>query len=967
MPRREAQVSISRKAFAITLITDVILVGLLYAATRAVLLSGFDRLEFSDVRQRVEAAVQDVADEATSLGSMLGDYAAWDEAYRYMRDRNPTFARANFSDDTFLDLKLNLWLFVDSDGRIVLGSAFDLNGRRREPVPQWVHRLLARNPGLWRHLGTNSRLEGLLRIPGGAVILASRPILTSARSGPPRGTEIMGRYLDASLINRIGARSGIALTVGGVDDPRLPPDMAVARATLRSFAGILVRPVSKSRIVGQTLLRDINGAPSLELKAEMPRSTHAQAQRSAHYILVSYVLFAAVLFVVYLVLLEKLVLSRLLRLSKDTACIGRQKDPSARLRVDGKDEVAGLASSINEMLAALEKAEGQLRLQGAALASTANGVLITDRDGTILWVNAAFTELTGYSFAEAVGRKPSILKSGKHDPAFYARLWETILAGGTWQGEFINRRKDGTLYDEEQLITPVRDETGRITHFVGVKQDITDRKEVDRLKSEFVSTVSHELRTPLTSIRGSLGLLAGGVVGELPSQARALVDMAVNNTDRLVRLINDILDLEKIESGRMVFRMAPLDLMPLIEHSVAANQAYAAQFGVQVVLQERLPQAMVNGDPDRLLQVMSNLLSNAAKFSPAGSKVTLSVTRSGDHIRVAVADQGPGIPPEFRKRIFQRFAQADGSDSRQKGGTGLGLSISQAILLRHAGEIGFESEPGHGSTFFFLLPEWQPVALDAGQPADDARRPRILVCEDDRDVAALLAMMLRQAGFAVDSAFSAEDAERLLSERRYSAMTLDLVLPGKDGLSLLRELRARESTRDMPVVVVSATADVAHQQINGSVAEIVDWIAKPIDQKRFVAAVAQATRRHADGPCRILHVEDDDGVVGLVRTILGSTAQVVGAATLRDARKALAQETFDLVILDVGMPDGSGLDLLPIPCPAGRPPVPVLVFSAVELGPGEAEGVAAALVKSRVSNDELLAAITALMPDSEGK
>lgn len=226
----------------------------------------------------------------------------------------------------------------------------------------------------------------------------------------------------------------------------------------------------------------------------------------------------------------------------------------------------------------------------------------------------------------------------------------------------------------------------------------------DRVKSEFISTVSHELRTPLTSIRGSLGLLSGGALGAMPEKMADLIGIAYRNTDRLQRLINDILDVEKLDSGKLSLELGAHSLPTLVEQAVEANAGYAQNCAVRFAVQQPLPEATVKVDPHRLLQVMANLLSNAAKFSPAGSAVEVSLDVQGGHARVGVKDQGPGIPAEFQPRIFQRFAQADGSDTRSKSGTGLGLAISKALIERMGGRIDYETAPGAGTLFFFDLP-----------------------------------------------------------------------------------------------------------------------------------------------------------------------------------------------------------------------------------------------------------------------
>jgi PAS domain S-box-containing protein len=235
-------------------------------------------------------------------------------------------------------------------------------------------------------------------------------------------------------------------------------------------------------------------------------------------------------------------------------------------------------------------------------------------------------------------------------------------------------------------------------------RDISERKKIEQMKDDFISVVSHELRTPLTSIRGSLGLIVGGVAGELPEKARSLVEVAAKNSDRLVRLVNDILDMEKIESGTMSLRPARVDLMTLVEQAVDSNRAYASLYNVGLQIVSQVPGAIVWADADRLQQVLANLLSNAAKHAPRSTTVDVGVHCEGDELRVSVTDHGKGIPPEFQPHVFEKFAQADTSSARHKGGTGLGLAISKAIVERHQGRLWFETAAGEGTTFSFALP-----------------------------------------------------------------------------------------------------------------------------------------------------------------------------------------------------------------------------------------------------------------------
>jgi signal transduction histidine kinase len=242
-----------------------------------------------------------------------------------------------------------------------------------------------------------------------------------------------------------------------------------------------------------------------------------------------------------------------------------------------------------------------------------------------------------------------------------------------------------------------------------IEEEIERRTHVERFKEDFVSVVSHELRTPLTSIHGSLSLILGGVAGELPEKARTLAEIAARNSEHLVRLVNDILDIEKIESGTMAFSPVQVELMPLIAQAVESNRAYAQQYEVDLrLVSSGVDGVTIRADTDRIQQVLANLLSNAARYSPRGGVIEIGVRNNGGSVRISVTDQGPGIPVDFQPYIFEKFAQADVSSARQKGGTGLGLNISKAIIERHGGRLWFETEPGVRTTFSFELPVAEP-------------------------------------------------------------------------------------------------------------------------------------------------------------------------------------------------------------------------------------------------------------------
>ena len=280
-----------------------------------------------------------------------------------------------------------------------------------------------------------------------------------------------------------------------------------------------------------------------------------------------------------------------------------------------------------------------------------------------------------------------------------AIIAQALTSGTPQVYEYQLPRLHGTT-DFEARVIPMTE-----TEVLVIVRDITERKRIDRLKDDFIATVSHELRTPLTSIRGALGLIAGGVAGDLAPQVRAMVDVAHRNSERLLTLINEILDMAKIESGTMVLTSVAQQLLPLLDQAADINAAYVAQFAVTVRVERGSTDGLVSVDSERILQVLTNLVSNAAKFSPPGASVELRIVRLGTILRTSVTDHGTGIPEAFQPHIFQKFAQADSSNTRRHGGTGLGLSIARAIVERHGGEIGFTTTSGVGTTFYFDLPE----------------------------------------------------------------------------------------------------------------------------------------------------------------------------------------------------------------------------------------------------------------------
>ena len=281
---------------------------------------------------------------------------------------------------------------------------------------------------------------------------------------------------------------------------------------------------------------------------------------------------------------------------------------------------------------------------------------------------------------------------------------------------------DGAIRWLSTTKASIRDQNGEIVGLVGISRDVTEHKRHEQMKDEFVATVSHELRTPLTSIAGALGLLAGGVGGALPDPTLRLLKIAQANCQRLVRLVNDILDIQKIETGNMTFNFRPLDIRALVEQAVEGSRGFAETYGVLVRLDDSAANGVALADPDRLIQVITNLLSNAVKFSPRGAEVIVTIENDDGTLRISVRDHGPGIPEDYRESIFEKFVQVDATNTRLIGGTGLGLNIVKQIVERLEGGIGFEAAPGGGTIFHLTLGAVEPTVPAPAERRQSMRR-----------------------------------------------------------------------------------------------------------------------------------------------------------------------------------------------------------------------------------------------------
>jgi len=604
------------------------------------------------------------------------------------------------------------------------------------------------------------------------------------------------------------------------------------------------------------------------------------------------------------------------------------------------------------------------------LEAAPDAMVVVNQGGEIMLLNLQAEKQFGYRRDELLGQKvTNIIPDG-----FAERLIEDglrsakdALAQQIGTGiELIGRRKDGSEFPIEIMLSPLESAEGILV--TAAIRDISVRKEestrVERLKDDFVATVSHELRTPLTSIAGSLALLIGNAAGKLPDPAMRLLAIAHSNSQRLVRLIDDILAVEKLESGQVVFSLKRVAVRSLVQQAIEANRGFAQGYDVRIRLARGSAAHDVRADADRLTQVVTNLLSNAIKFSPPGEEVVVAVETQKETVRISVRDHGYGIPDEFKPRIFEKFAQADATDQRQKGGTGLGLSIVKEIVDRLGGEVGFDDAPDGGTIFHVDLPNWAQAIRAQSQLARKSEL-RVLLCEDDPEAAIMLGDRLRQEGFVTDVALNAAEAVARVAATPYAAILVDLQLPAGDGISLIKKLRAQPQIYNALLVVLSADAQQAQGiERPATLLNILDWLDMPIDVARLVRVLDRPIVRNGSTRPRILHFDSDRNALRAVAKALSARAEVMSVDSIEEARRALAANRFDVAVLDVALALGSGFDLLHELRDGEGDAIPLVVFSPQDKNPVVANQVRAALIKSRTSIDSLIAALRRRLGDS---
>ncbi len=842
-------VSLRTRTLLAILTLLAVLFGILQIFADSIIERSFRAVEVTTAQEHVQQGANALADSIASLDRTAHDYAVWDDTYDYVSKPNPKYITDNTADSTFTSNNLSFMAFVNSVGELVFARAFDLATQQEVPPPSGLRHFTGANARLLQNTDPAGHLDGLLVLADGPMLLAARPILTSLGDGPPAGTLIMGRRLDAHEVARLAAITRLKISVTPLDDTVLSPILQQAATQISTEQPIVTAPLD-SQLLGVTHIADLRGGSGVLLSVNLPRDIYHLGEQATREYTLALLIAGALFGVIVFWMLDRSVLARIIRLSNQVAAVDSSQ-PEAQIMVTGRDEISQLGSAINQMLSGLMQAQQQLaeneRRYRQLIELIPDAIIIHD-GRKIRYTNPAGAHLLGGSTPEAcIGQQvdaaiSAFVPSGDDTPV----IAEQVLA-----------HPDGTTIDAEFVVLSFRDrDTSAIQVIV---RNISQRKQVEqalrtakdaadnanRAKSQFLAVMSHELRTPLTAIIGYTELVDLTLATSGNSDALCYLDRIRSAGTHLLAIINNILSISRIEAGRMPVDRTSVNVSAMLHIVIDSIQVLAEPNGNHFTTQGIDEVGLMETDEVHLRQILINLLGNACKFTHAGM-VTLTVhVRPGatesdtDQIAFAVQDTGIGMRPDQIDLLFRDFVQVDSSTTRKYGGTGLGLALSRRLAHLLGGDITVTSTMGVGSTFTLTLPRTlgaettpisiSPIVIPAQLPAttqapsslsimQDTRI--VLVIDDDLHMQTLLIQALAQPGLHVEIAATGATGLDLAAALLPHLIILDTRLPDLDGCTVLQHMKDDPETCSIPVLLLASSEDAKQRGIELGAAEV---------------------------------------------------------------------------------------------------------------------------------------------------
>lgn len=878
---------------AATLLTSVALVAILVAGLwfflHTLIRSRMQTLEVDAVRARADTAHQLLVVAQEHKLASARDWGMWGATWDFMRalrdgHDDPTYRDENLNGVSLTNAGAPLIIYLDPQHRIVEARVVD--GEDSVPAPDDA--LAADWAGLAATVGLDGAC-GLMCVDDRVMIVGASAITQAKGHGERLGTLIMGSWLDDAQAHAISHALGRPVTFRPISNHT--PDANVT-------------PLDDRHIVGQFVLCDMAGRPALMGEVLCERDVFAHARRVERALLLGLLVFGTITSAAVYALMHVLVVSRLIRVSREVLHVAGCDAGSALIRVDRHDELGGLVASVNQLTTKLNTSRDAIeealheqtivsdanRKLAMVAARTDNAVIITDAHGIIEWVNLAFMRLTGYTPDQAIGRRPGELLQGPlTDLNTVATIRDAIHAGRHIDTELLNYRQDGSTYWVRMSIEPVCDDDGKIQHFIAIESDVSQQNAFERALIEaraaaedaasaravFVANVSHEIRTPLNAILGFTELMRRGpVAGAQPTQADRdeWLEIIHSSAKHLLDLINDVLDLSKLQAGRMTVEQLPTHVRELITQSANMHAVRARQKNValDIDVDDAIPQRL-DLDPTRLRQLLANVVGNAVKFTDEGSvRVEADWLEANQDPRagvllLTVRDTGIGIPESKMRELFTPFVQGDASVTRRFGGTGLGLAICKGIAEAMGGTIEVESQVGQGTTIRIEIPaprsivDQDPVPTIGVDETDSSKTmprclagARLLIADDMPANLRLFEIVLREAGAIVVTVNDGQQAVAAALRQPFDLIMLDGQMPIMDGLTAASIMRSR----GIAAPILALTAHAMETEISKFLEAGCDaHLSKPISPFKLVRAVAEHLGREGSQSGAI---EDDD-------------------------------------------------------------------------------------------------------------
>lgn len=674
--------------------SGILLTFALYIILSNVFYKSFQKLEYDYVESEVLSVLDAFSGVLDELKSKSADWSVWDDIYDFVQTKDPKFLKSNLTSNSYMNLKLNHIVIVNNKGEFIYRGAHDLLEDKDVSFPQSLERVLRPDSPLLKHSDVDSIQAGIVVLPEGLLLLVSRPILTSLKQGPIRGSIVFGRFLSDKQIQQLSKMTQHVLSAQRYDNRNLPADFEAARTKITPNQPVFIQPITKNTIAGYSLVHDIFGAPALIVRMDQPRSIYQQGLLTLRYLVLSVILTGLVTIIVILFLLEKLILSRLAVMNREVQEIAEKDDLLGRISDTGHDELGTFALTLNQTLEQLEKTQNQIRNSEEwfriLFEYAPDAIFLNDVAGRLIDANRKTLLLLGQTKEEVIGKTLKELHLLLEKKDAKAKSHELLFAPLAAEALILEIQSFPITFKDQDIV-------------LNIARDITERKSLEKMKEEFVFTVSHELRTPLSIVKAFLGNLQAGTAGPLNEKQSEILETSVRNVNRLTRLINDLLDFSRLESGKAKMNRKASAMIPLLEETLDNFKEKSKSLNIE--LHKDLPASLptLYIDPDMIIQVVFNLLDNAFRF--AKSKVSLSCCLKGENLEVKVSDDGQGIDPQGLSLLFNKFQQID----RPAGGagykgTGLGLVICKEIVQLHQGQIWAESEVGAGASFHFTLP-----------------------------------------------------------------------------------------------------------------------------------------------------------------------------------------------------------------------------------------------------------------------